>query len=356
MKTAYAWTVGGANPSKLEMEHHPVLSHPGLKQMTRCATEPTKAADSHTGAFQPEPARMTPPGGPFAETTEVSCPEPSAGMPVDGARDFLGQRLVYSVVSPRARGLSVGINLNPDAACNFDCVYCEVNRSKPRHGRRFDTTVMAAELAQTLELVHSGRLRERPGYRNLPEDLMQLRHVALSGEGEPTLCPQFSEAVDRLIHLRTCGRLPWFRLVLITNASRLDQPAVVAGLSQFTARDEVWAKLEAGTDAYALRINRPDCTLERIVANILQLARQRPVIVQSLFPIFRNEAPPEAEISAYLQRLLELKEGGAQIPLVQIYSATRPSAHSECAHLSLRALSQIARRVRDVTGLVAEVF
>jgi hypothetical protein len=69
-----------------------------------------------------------------------------------------------------------------------------------------------------------------------------------------------------------------------------------------------------------------------------------------------SEAPPASEIEAYIQRLHELKGAGAQIPLVQIYSATRPTPHSECGHLPLRTLSHIAQRVREVTGLKAEVF
>jgi hypothetical protein len=104
------------------------------------------------------------------------------------------------------------------------------------------------------------------------------------------------------------------------------------------------------------RVNKPDCSLEKIMANILGIARQRPVIIQSLFSAILGEVPPAHEIEAYAQRLKELKEAGAQIPLVQIYSATRPTPHSECGHLLLRTLSAIARRVRDVAGLRAEVF
>ena len=84
------------------------------------------------------------------------------------------------------------------------------------------------------------------------------------------------------------------------------------------------------------RLNKADCPLEKILTNILFLARQRPVIIQSLFPAINGEGPPASEIEAYVQRLKELKEAGAQIPLVQIYSATRPTAHSECGHLPLR--------------------
>jgi hypothetical protein len=66
--------------------------------------------------------------------------------------------------------------------------------------------------------------------------------------------------------------------------------------------------------------------------------------------------PPAREIKQYAQRLKELKEAGAEIPLVQIYSAARPMARTGCSHLSLKSLSQIAQTVRRVAGLRAEVF
>ena len=124
----------------------------------------------------------------------------------------------------------------------------------------------------------------------------------------------------------------------------------------FTQQDEIWAKLDAGTQAYMEQVNRPDCSLDKILANILFVSRQRPVIIQSLFPLLNGEEPSSEEIEQYVQRLRELRDAGAQIPLVQIYSATRPSPHSECGHLSLKTLSRIARRVREATGLTAEVF
>ena len=132
----------------------------------------------------------------------------------------------------------------------------------------------------------------------------------------------------------------------------------------FTARDEIWAKLDAGTDGYLAEINQPqaalpggsELSLDEILGNILALGRQRPVVIQSLFALVGGKEPPVAEIEAYTQRLRELKEGGAQISLVQIYSAHRPAMHSECRHLPLRALSQIAQRVRETTGLEAVVF
>src|SRR6266571_5612270 len=125
-----------------------------------------------------------------AGRANAALAETAFGCPRDG----LENRFVYVVISPRARGLSVGVNMNPDKQCSFDCAYCEVNRGSPATESRLDVDAMAEELADTLTLVHSGGLRERPCYRNLPADLMQLRHVALSGDGEPTQCPNFTEA------------------------------------------------------------------------------------------------------------------------------------------------------------------
>ena len=271
-------------------------------------------------------------------------------------RDFLDNRYVYAVVSARARGLSVGVNLCPDKNCNFECVYCEVHRNGEPRESGLDVDAMAAELKKTLAFVRGGRLRERPWYRTLPDELLQLRHVALSGDGEPTLSSTFSEALQAIVHVRALSGFPFFKLVLLTNATGLDLPLVQQGLKHFTRSDEVWAKLDGGTQDYVNKVNRASVPLDKILSNILALARQRPVVIQSLFPAINGEEPPVEEVEQYARRLLELKKGGAQISLVQIYSATRPSPNSESGHLPLKVLSRIAHVVRQSTGLAAEVF
>ena len=120
-------------------------------------------------------------------------------------RDFLENRFVYVVISPRAKGLSIGVNMNPDKQCNFDCLYCEVNRDEPSSIHELDLDALASELTRTIALVRSGEIRLRAPYRELPEELVQLRHVALSGDGEPTFCPVFAEAVETVIHVGARG-------------------------------------------------------------------------------------------------------------------------------------------------------
>jgi wyosine [tRNA(Phe)-imidazoG37] synthetase (radical SAM superfamily) len=271
-------------------------------------------------------------------------------------RNFFDNRFIYLVISQRARGLSIGVNMNPDQACNFGCVYCEVKRVQPPPDRRVNTQLMTAELKRALSWVKDGTLKELPCYQTVPEELLQLREVALSGDGEPTLCPNFSDVVQALIHVRAQAQYPFFKLVLITNGTGLDSPAVERGLRWFTARDEIWIKLDAGTPEYMRRINRTQFSYDKILSNLLAIGRQRPIVIQSLFPLLQDQEPSEDEIEQYVKRLKELRVAGAEISLVQIYSAHRPTALADCRHLSLQCLSRIAHRVREVAGLEAEVF
>ena len=301
-----------------------------------------------------------------------ASPKPVSALPLNAApevrargldntfgkpREFLGNRFVYALISQRARGLSIGINLNPDHFCNFDCAYCEVNRDKTPLDRAVDLDVMAAELEGLLARAFQGRLRELPYFRLVPEELLKLKAVTLSGDGEPTLCANFAEVVREVVHIRSLRRFPFFKIVLITNTSGLGRPDVDAGLIHLTSDDEIWVKLDAGTQEYMDRVNRSkDITLQQVLEKILLLGRERAVVIQSLFPLMHGLEPPAEEIEAYVQRLKALESDGAKISLVQIYSAHRAPHRPDCGHLPLKALSRIAQRVREVTGLKAEVF
>jgi wyosine [tRNA(Phe)-imidazoG37] synthetase (radical SAM superfamily) len=271
-------------------------------------------------------------------------------------RNPLDNRFVYTLISQRARGLSIGINLNPDKRCNFDCVYCEVNRGVPGREPRVNIPVMSEELERLLGLIRENKLRDLAGFSHLPQELLQLKEVALSGDGEPTLCPNLYEVVRHVVFTRARGNLPFFKIVFITNAAGLDLPEVARCLEFLAPGDEIWAKLDAGTQEYMDQVNRAEVPLWKVLANILAVGKLRPIIIQSLFPLINGEPPPLAEIEHYVQRLKELTLAGAQITMVQVYSAHRPPHQPNCEHLPLKTLSYIARRIREATGLKAEVF
>jgi len=247
------------------------------------------------------------------------------------ARECLGQSLVYCVISQRARGLSIGVNMNPDGLCNFDCVYCEVDRRKCRGESKVDVAQMRTELDQVLDLAMTGRLRELAPFH-------------------------FREVIEGVAHVRAAGKWPFFKIVLITNATGLHLSHVRSGIEILTSYDEIWVKLDAGTQRGMDLVNRADVRIETVLDNIVKLGRERPIVIQSLFPLLRGEEPATEEIDAYIERLRELRDAGANIEYVQVYSAHRPAIHPDCGHLPLKILSAIARRVREEAGLRAEVF
>ena len=270
--------------------------------------------------------------------------------------EFLGNRFVYAVISQRAGGLLIGVEMNPDQKCNFQCVYCDVKLKPVSDRRNFSLRAMSSELKALLQRYREQRFKELPVFSNIPDDLLKLKGISLSGEGEPTLCPRFTEVVEEIIQLRNSGQWPEFKIILITNGTGLDLPAVQAGLELFNLTDEIWIKLDVGTDERMGQINRSSIPLAKIVDNIVDLGQWRPIIIQSLFCSLNEIEPTDAEIDDYIQRLVEIRDRGADISEVQIYSLLRPPARSGCERLKLGQLSKIARRVRSETGLIVEVY
>src|SRR5262249_41475945 len=171
-------------------------------------------------------------------------------------RTFAENLYVYAVVSRRSKGVSIGLNLNPDKICNFDCVYCQVDRRTPPVVRDVDVQRLRAELEDMLDLVVSGQLYEMERFRETPPALRRLNDIAFSGDGEPTTCPEFAAIVAMVAEVKQRRQLHDVKLVLITNASQFHRSRVKQALATL-ARDngEVWAKLEAGTEAYYQQID-----------------------------------------------------------------------------------------------------
>lgn len=287
--------------------------------------------------------------------------EPVGSVPLPLARDhrraFERNRYVYAVVSRRSKGVSLGVNLNPDKVCNFDCVYCQVDRTTPGAGKEVDPAALRTELAEMLDRVGSGELFEHERFQATPAHLRRLNDIAFSGDGEPTTCPVFGEAVRVAAELKRGRGLDAVKLVLITNATMLHRPAVAAALEVLDANNgEVWAKLDAGTDEYYQRIERTTIPLARVLENITQTARKRPVVIQSMFLKAHGEAPALDEIEAYCRRLAEIREAGGRISLVQVYTVARTPPEPWVTPLSAAEVEAVAARVRARTGLPAEAY
>ncbi len=272
-------------------------------------------------------------------------------------RHWRDNRYVYPVISRRSGGLSIGVNLNPDKACNFDCVYCQVDRKVPPTIRKVDPEVLGGELEAMVRQALSGKLFTDPQFAALPEEYKQIKDIAFSGDGEPTISPLFPIVVHIAANIRRTYQLNDVKLLLITDATYLNKPAVCEALAEMDANNgEIWAKLDAGTEEYFRRINRPNVSLQTVLDNILATARVRPIVIQSLWMNVEGQPPPPAEIDAFGQRLAGMIANGAHFKLVQIYTIARPPAESFVSPLNSEHLEAIAARIRGCVNVPLEIY
>lgn len=272
-------------------------------------------------------------------------------------RLFEHNRFVYPVVSRRSGGVSLGVNLNPDKICNFDCIYCQVNRVDHAETKFVETRQLLDELDAMLTLVTSGRLFEHPKFAQTPPHWRRLNDIAFSGDGEPTTYRNFDELIAACAEVKRRHRLDGVKMVLITNATMFHRPVVQRGLQILDDNQgEIWAKLEAGTEAYYKLIERTTIPFQQVLDNIALAAKQRPIVIQSLFMRVHGDAPSDSELHAYCDRLGEIVGAGGAIKLVQVYTVARQPAESFVTPLTNDEVDAIVRLVEQQTGLKAAAF
>jgi wyosine [tRNA(Phe)-imidazoG37] synthetase (radical SAM superfamily) len=273
------------------------------------------------------------------------------------SRAFDDNRYVYPVLSRRAGGISIGVNLNLDQWCNFRCVYCQIQRLGRIERAPMDLARLEAELDAMLDRVVSGSIFRETQFQATASQFRRLNDIAFSGDGEPTACPVFAEAVTVCAEVRRRKQLPQLKLVLITNASLLHQPRVAGGLEILDANNgEIWAKLDAGTEDFFRQVACSDASFQQVLDNIHQAALVRPLVIQTLLMRIRDERPPPEELEAYCGRLCDIVAAGGQIKLVQIHTIARKPAVDWVAPLSDSEIDRIGDLVRRRTRQPVAVF
>ena len=262
---------------------------------------------------------------------------------------------VYPVVSRRAGGVSVGINLNPNNACNWACVYCQVPDLMRGAAPDINLAQLEAELRALLgDILHGDFMQLR-----VPEGARRLNDIALSGNGEPTSAktfPQVIELIGRVMaDFDLVGKI---KLVLITNGSLIDRSRVQDGIRQMAALNgEVWFKFDSATASGMRATNQtrmsPDKQFER-----LQLAAALcPTWLQTCVFALDDTPPSEVEQAAYLAAVTRIRD--LQIPVqgVLLYGLARPSLQPQASRLSALPaewLNAFAERIR-AAGLPVKV-
>jgi len=261
----------------------------------------------------------------------------------DHARTLRDHLYVYAVLSRRAGGVSVGVNLSPHKRCNFDCTYCQVDRTTPGRTPTVDLALLRAELRGTFAAAASGALLAEPRFEGVPADQATLADVAFSGDGEPTAERWFADAARVVAEERARAGLGALPVRLITNATTFHLPKVADTLRFLDGHGlDVWAKLDAGTPEYYGLVDRSSVPFQRVLDNIQTCAEERETTIQTLFARHNGRPPSADEIAAWGERLREFAAGGGRIGWVQVHTVSRPPAESFVSALTVEELDGIA--------------
>jgi wyosine [tRNA(Phe)-imidazoG37] synthetase (radical SAM superfamily) len=273
----------------------------------------------------------------------------------DHDRGSAGLTYVYPVVSRRAGGVSVGINLNVNNACNWRCIYCQVPDLIRGAPPPVDLDKLERELSGFLhDVLHGDFLAAR-----VPVEARRLNDIALSGNGEPTSAREFESVIDLVGEVRRQTGVPdAVKTVLITNGSLMQRAGVQAGVRKLEALNgEVWFKVDRATRSGLRKLNNIRTDVARMRANLEIAVHLCPTWIQTCLFAIDGFPPEEAEQRAYLDFL---REGVAdRLPLqgVLLYGLARQSFQPEAKRLSALPfawLDAFAERIR-VLGLEVKV-
>ena len=247
-------------------------------------------------------------------------------------RDSATLRYVYPVISRRAGGVSVGINLNPNNACNWRCMYCQVPNLTRGTAPTIDMKVLENELRGFLnELLHGDFMQSR-----VPEGARRINDIALSGNGEPTSCAEFVQVIELIARVRNAVALPEeVKTVLITNGSLLYRNAVQQGLRNMAKLNgEVWFKMDRASAAGIELINDTKISINKVRDNLIASIACCPTWLQTCWFALDGKPPSLQDEDDYLAFVSTILEGGHKPQGVLLYSLARPSLQAEAPRLS----------------------
>lgn len=243
--------------------------------------------------------------------------------------------LVFGPLKSRRLGISLGVNLMPKAGkiCSFNCIYCECGWNDPERDRQ-----LIRPTAEAIETALEKKLKELNGTNMVPES------ITFSGNGEPTLHPQFAEIVDIVIRLRDLY-CPKAKISVLTNGTMIGNEKVFNALNKI---DNNIVKLDGGTQACIEAINLPNFKFD-LPTYIEQLKRFKgKLTIQTLF--LRGEHngqvidnTTDKEVSLWLGHLEAIRP-----ERVMMYVIERATPEEDLERIGKAELEAIATRVRGL--------
>ncbi|HNI28048.1 MAG TPA: hypothetical protein PLJ29_16925, partial [Leptospiraceae bacterium] len=277
----------------------------------------------------------------------------------DHSREFQNFRYVYPVISRRSEGISIGINLSPRKECNFDCPYCQVDRTVIEEKERvIDLNVLKLELEEMFEICDSGKLFLNEKFGTTPEHLRRLRDIAVSGDGEPTTSRYFLPVSELLLEFisEKKRKVPDLHPVLITNAARLDHDDVFQmALRYAELGGGPWLKLDAGTEEEFKTASGSRIPFHKIKDNIIRYASVHPAVLQTMIYL-NSEGIESFHPERYSDCILEMQKSGARFSHIQLYTLARKTAVQGLSPVSEQRMNEISEIIGSRTGIPLKLY
>jgi wyosine [tRNA(Phe)-imidazoG37] synthetase (radical SAM superfamily) len=274
----------------------------------------------------------------------------------DHSRDVAGLDYVYPVISRRSGGLSIGINLNTNNACNWRCLYCQVPNLTRGGPDPINLLQLQEELELFLKACESGAMAKHFGLN--PEEAV-IRDIAISGNGEPTSAKELGAVIQILNQAaRDFDLLGKIKFVLITNGSLIHLDHTQTALNAWNKMGgEVWVKLDSATLSGCQQINGIHRQPEATLRNIKTCAGLCKTWIQTCLFQIDGIPPSREEQKAYISLLEQLVFAKTPLAGVLLYGLARPSQQPEAERLtplSSEWLEIMASEIRQI-GLSTQV-
>ena len=242
----------------------------------------------------------------------------------DHSRLFADFTYIYPVVSRRSQGISLGINLNVNNACNWRCVYCQVEglvRGKPDS---IDMVRLEYELDYMINWIVNGDFIEKYA----PVALRRFNDVCFSGNGESTLSHQFLDVVEVISRLRQKYNLDGaVKTILISNGSEIDRQDITQALQLLsTLNGEIWFKVDSATKAGIDRVNQVVLSVAGIEKRLRLASSLCRTFIQTCMFRVKGQDPESTEVAEYVQFVTSCRD---VIAGVLLYSTARNPALPE---------------------------
>jgi len=222
----------------------------------------------------------------------------------DHSRELSGLKYIYSVISRRAGGLSIGINLNVNSACNWQCIYCEIPNLTRGSPPPIELDVLEDELRFFLNDIIHGDYMEK----NVAIDDRHVKDIAFSGNGEPTSAEEFPAVISIVEKiLNEFNLLHKIKIRLITNGSLMYRASVLQSIAMLEKiNGEVWFKVDSALEESIETINQINLKPKQILERLQACALNCPTFIQTCIFTIDGKEPDQKSIDAYINLVKEV--------------------------------------------------